>query len=59
MFEEGKWYVDPVKGHEYGFPRIYEKSKDGDMEKWLIEQGYPIYLYHAYYDFIRVWRCRE
>jgi len=59
MYTDGKWYVDPVKGHEYGFPLVYDGEKDGDFEEWIFAQGYPSHLYYAYTDFIRIWRCEE
>jgi hypothetical protein len=35
------YWVDPAGGHRYGFPRLYDPAKDGDMTAWLIRQGYP------------------
>ena len=34
-------YIDPPSGWQYGFPKIYDSSKDPDVYTWLIEQGYP------------------
>jgi hypothetical protein len=35
------YYVDPPEGWRYGFPKVYDPAKDGDMTKWMISQGYP------------------
>jgi len=36
-----KTYIDPPSGWRYGFPKIHDGSKDGDILAWLVEQGYP------------------
>jgi hypothetical protein len=59
MYEEGRYWVDAPKGDEYGFPRLYEPHKDGDLEDWLLAQGYPRYLLFGYRDFVRVWKCED
>ena len=34
--------VDPPGGHRYGFPKLYDQSKeDGTMYDWLVREGYP------------------
>lgn len=38
------FWVDPAAGWSYGFPRLYDPSKDGDMNAWLVSNGYPQYL---------------
>ena len=35
------YWVDPPSGHRYGFPRLYDQAKDGDMTAWMIANGYP------------------
>lgn len=35
------YWVDPPEGWRWGFPRLYDPAKDGDMTEWLIRQGYP------------------
>lgn len=35
------YWVDPPAGHRYGFPRLYDPRKDGDMTAWMIAHGYP------------------
>jgi hypothetical protein len=35
------YYVDPPEGWRYGFPKVYDPAKDGDMVEWMISQGYP------------------
>lgn len=36
-----KVYIDPPAGWQYGFPKVYDPKRDGDVLKWLVEQGYP------------------
>ena len=38
---KGKFYIDPPSGWQYGFPALYDKSKDGTIEEFLIAKGYP------------------
>jgi hypothetical protein len=38
------YWVDPPSGHRYGFPRLYDPAKDGDMTAWMIRHGYPEHL---------------
>lgn len=33
--------IDPPSGWRYGFPKVFDTVKDGDVMKWLVEQGYP------------------
>lgn len=35
------FWVDPPAGHRYGFPRLYDPRKDGDMTAWMTAHGYP------------------
>jgi hypothetical protein len=35
------YWVDPPSGWRYGFPRLYDPAKDGDMVEWMIANGYP------------------
>ncbi len=35
------YWVDPPSGWRYGFPRLYDPSKDGPMWAWMIAHGYP------------------
>lgn len=38
------YWVDPPSGWRYGFPRLYDPAKDGDMTEWLVANGYPQHL---------------
>lgn len=38
------YWVDPPSGWRYGFPRLYDPAKDGDMRAWMIANGYPEHL---------------
>ena len=34
--------VDPPSGWQYGFPKLYDPSKEeGTMYDWLVREGYP------------------
>lgn len=34
--------VDPPSGHLWGFPKLYDPSKEeGTMYDWLAREGYP------------------
>ena len=34
--------VDPPSGHRYGFPKLYDQTKEeGTMYDWLVREGYP------------------
>lgn len=32
---------DPASGWKYGFPKPIPQDRLGDVENWLIEEGYP------------------
>ncbi len=36
-----KVWIDPPSGWRYGFPKVYDGSRDGEIYTWLVEQGYP------------------
>ena len=38
------YWVDPPEGWRWGFPRLYDPAKDGDMRAWMIATGYPEHL---------------
>lgn len=38
---KGKFYVDPPSGWQYGFPAVYDASKHGTIQEFLIAKGYP------------------
>ncbi len=33
--------IDPPGGYMYGFPRRYNREKDGDYASFLLKHGYP------------------
>jgi len=34
--------IDPPSGWRYGFPKQFpDEVKDEDLEKWVVENGYP------------------
>ena len=34
-------FIDPPSGWRYGFPKAYDKEKDGNMDDFLRHHGYP------------------
>lgn len=37
-----KTMIDPPSGWRYGFPKQFpDEVKDEDLEKWVVENGYP------------------
>jgi hypothetical protein len=36
-----KIWVDPPSGWRYGFPKIHNSEVDGDIQEWIIREGYP------------------
>jgi hypothetical protein len=55
-----KW-IDPPSGWKYGFPRVFDTEKDGDMYEWLTANGYPEKVRESYgeYFYIRQWLTDE
>ena len=53
-----KEWVDPPEGYLYGFPKIWDKSKDPDWEKWLVKEGYPRHLVDEI-PYVRMWPVNE
>ena len=35
------YWVDPPSGWRYGFPKLYDPSKDGPIREWMVANGYP------------------
>jgi hypothetical protein len=35
------YWVDPPEGWRWGFPKLYDPAKDGDMRAWMVRHGYP------------------
>lgn len=60
MVPSARW-IDPPSGWKYGFPKIYDGIKDGDLSEWLVAQGYPQSEIDALgeYFFIRCWEPTE
>ena len=58
-----KW-VDPPEGYKYGFPKMHDEAKDGDIYDWLVREGYPQENIDALgkYFYLRYWPtddCRQ
>jgi len=55
-----KW-IDPPSGWKYGFPRVFDTEKDGDLYEWLTANGYPEKVRESYGEhfYIRQWLTDE
>jgi hypothetical protein len=53
-----KHWVDPPEGWKYGFPKIWDKSKDSDWETWLTKNGYPRDLINQI-PYVRMWKAKD
>jgi hypothetical protein len=56
-----KLWVDPPEGWRYGFPQIWDGSKDPDFYNWLFWAGYPVEVQESYgnHFYIRMWEAVE
>lgn len=36
-----KVWVDPPRGWQYGFPKVWTPETDQDVTVWLVKEGYP------------------
>lgn len=36
-----RMWIDPDNGWRWGFPKLYDPGKDGDLTTWLEKEGYP------------------
>lgn len=52
-----KLWVDPPEGWKFGFPKVYDDARDGDIYDWIAAQGYPQELIDSCgtYFHIRYW----
>lgn len=51
-----KVWIDPPFGWKYGFPKIWDKTTDPDLGKWLTKEGYPP---HGELNMVRTWPVEE
>ena len=53
-------YIDPPRGWAYGFPKILPDDVE-DVNRWLIEQGYPKKVMDGYGDYFycRFWNKED
>jgi len=56
-----KVYCDPPSGWQYGFPKIWDQDKYPDMNKWLVDNGYPQSMIDKLGDrfYCRFWKPDE
>jgi hypothetical protein len=47
--------VDPPQGWRYGFPKSYDKSRDGDLGMFLKNGGYPVEDIDFALRYLRMW----
>lgn len=41
MKNKAQMMIDPPSGWKYGFPKVYDEKKDGDLKTFLKKNGYP------------------
>jgi len=56
-----KLWVDPPGGWRYGFPQIWDSTKDPDVDNWLYWAGYPDEVRESYgkHFYMRMWEVVE
>jgi hypothetical protein len=56
-----KLWVDPPGGWRYGFPQIWDGSKDLDVDNWMRQAGYPDEVRETYgkHFYMRMWEVVE
>jgi hypothetical protein len=54
-----KLWVDPPGGWRYGFPQIWDGSKDPDVDSWMRQAGYPDEVRETYgkHFYMRMWEA--
>lgn len=52
-------WVDPSEGRRWGFPKIWEPEKDGNLRAWLIRNGYPEVELKRSGGIVRQWDAKE
>jgi hypothetical protein len=54
-----KLWVDPPEGWRYGFPKIWDGSKDPDVDTWMRQAGYPDEVRESYgkHFYMRMWEA--
>ena len=54
-----KLWIDPPYGWRYGFPKTWDQT--GDMNEWLLSEGYPQQEIDACgdYFYVRQWYVEE
>lgn len=53
-----KIVVDPALGSRYGFPKVWDKTKNPDFKDWLLKEGYPLVLIEKNYPY-SMWEYKE
>jgi hypothetical protein len=50
-------YIDPPSGWRYGFPRVIPEDRRNELNKWLVENGYPQSEIDSLgkYFYVRIW----
>jgi hypothetical protein len=54
-----KYYIDPPSGWRYGFPKVYDETKDGTIEEFLIKNGYPKKDIEFAVKYTRYWKAKD
>ena len=51
--------IDPPSGWKYGFPKPYDKKKDGDLKDFFKKNGYPEKDINFALENCRMWNVEE
>lgn len=56
-----KLWVDPPSGWRYGFPKVWDGTKDPDVDNWMRQVGYPDEVRESYgkHFYMRMWEAVE
>lgn len=49
-------WVDPPSGWMYGFPKLWDSFLEPDLEKFIIDNGYPKSQSDFACRYIRTWK---
>jgi len=52
-------WIDPPSGWMYGFPKIWDEEVEPDMEKFIIDNGYPVRQAHFACRHMRMWEVKK
>ena len=54
-----KRMIDPPTGWRYGFPRVYDDARDGPIDQFLLDHGYPAKDVEFALQYMRSWPVED